>query len=78
MYSSKEITNKDNIVVEMKVEKTEKTEKSVLLKGINGSNKPPSDQVTIETVDTFNFIAFDYQNWYSLPQTAGYFWSLNC
>lgn len=52
VYSTKEMTNKDNIVVEMKVEKTEKTEKTVLLKGINGSNKPPSDQVTIETVGT--------------------------
>ncbi|GAA6082104.1 cell surface glycoprotein MUC18 isoform X3 [Tachysurus ichikawai] len=41
---TKETTNKDNIVVEMKAEKTEKTEKSVLLKGVNGNNKPPSDQ----------------------------------
>lgn len=41
------MTNKDNIVVEMKAEKTEKTEKTVLLKGVNGNNKPPSDQVTI-------------------------------
>lgn len=46
VYSTKETTNKDNIVVEMKAEKTEKT---VLLKGVNGNNKPPSDQVTIET-----------------------------
>ncbi|KAK3527376.1 hypothetical protein QTP86_021921 [Hemibagrus guttatus] len=38
---TKETTNKDNIVVEMKAEKTEKT---VLLKGVNGNNKPPSDQ----------------------------------
>ncbi|XP_026777432.1 cell surface glycoprotein MUC18 isoform X2 [Pangasianodon hypophthalmus] len=43
---TKEMTNKDNIVVEMKAEKTEKTEKSVLLKGVNGNNKPPSDQYT--------------------------------
>ncbi|XP_017315494.1 cell surface glycoprotein MUC18 isoform X1 [Ictalurus punctatus] len=43
---TKETTNKDNIVVEMKAEKTEKTEKSVLLKGVNGNNKPPSDQYT--------------------------------
>ncbi|XP_027034569.2 cell surface glycoprotein MUC18 isoform X2 [Tachysurus fulvidraco] len=41
---TKETANKDNIVVEMKAEKTEKTEKSVLLKGVNGNNKPPSDQ----------------------------------
>ncbi|KAG7314543.1 hypothetical protein KOW79_021846 [Hemibagrus wyckioides] len=41
---TKETTNKDNIVVEMKAEKTEKTEKTVLLKGVNGNNKPPSDQ----------------------------------
>lgn len=40
----------------MKAEKTEKTEKSVLLKGVNGSNKPPSDQVTIETLSTMKLI----------------------
>ncbi|XP_022534813.2 cell surface glycoprotein MUC18 isoform X1 [Astyanax mexicanus] len=40
-FSTKEKTNKDDIVVEMKADKTEK---SVLLKGVNGDKKPPSDQ----------------------------------
>nr|XP_021327367.1 cell surface glycoprotein MUC18 [Danio rerio] len=40
-YSTKEKTNKDDIVVEMKAKKTEE---SVLLKGINGEKKPPNDQ----------------------------------
>ncbi|KAI5608367.1 cell surface glycoprotein MUC18, partial [Silurus asotus] len=40
---SKETTNKDSIVVEMKADKTEKTEKSGLLTGVNGNNKPQSD-----------------------------------
>ncbi|XP_076867199.1 cell surface glycoprotein MUC18 isoform X1 [Brachyhypopomus gauderio] len=38
---TKEKTNKDDIVVEMKAEKTEK---SGLLKCVNGEKKPPSDQ----------------------------------
>ncbi|XP_060769441.1 cell surface glycoprotein MUC18 isoform X2 [Neoarius graeffei] len=41
---TKETTNNDSIVVEMKAEKNEKTEKSILLKGVNGNNKPPRDQ----------------------------------
>ncbi len=45
-YSTKEKTNKDDIVVEMKAKKTEE---SVLLKGVNGEQKPPNDQVTIRT-----------------------------
>ncbi|XP_067293900.1 cell surface glycoprotein MUC18 isoform X1 [Pseudorasbora parva] len=40
-YSTKEKTNKDDIVVEMKAKKTEE---SVLLKGVNGEKKPLSDQ----------------------------------
>ncbi|XP_016377258.1 cell surface glycoprotein MUC18-like [Sinocyclocheilus rhinocerous] len=40
-YSTKEKTNKDDIVVEMKAKKTEE---SVLLKGVNGEQKPPNDQ----------------------------------
>ncbi|XP_051552081.1 cell surface glycoprotein MUC18-like isoform X2 [Myxocyprinus asiaticus] len=40
---TKEKTNKDDIVVEMKAKKTEE---SVLLKGVNGENKPPTDQNT--------------------------------
>ncbi|XP_073697357.1 cell surface glycoprotein MUC18 isoform X2 [Garra rufa] len=40
-YSTKEKTNKDDIVVEMKAKKTEE---SVLLKGVNGEQKPPIDQ----------------------------------
>nr|XP_055056526.1 cell surface glycoprotein MUC18 [Misgurnus anguillicaudatus] len=40
---TKEKTNKDDIVVEMKANKTEE---SVLLKGINGDKKPPNDQST--------------------------------
>uniref|UniRef100_A0A673LJV3 Melanoma cell adhesion molecule a n=1 Tax=Sinocyclocheilus rhinocerous TaxID=307959 RepID=A0A673LJV3_9TELE len=43
---TKEKTNKDDIVVEMKAKKTEE---SVLLKGVNGEQKPPNDQVTIYT-----------------------------
>ncbi|XP_050964768.1 cell surface glycoprotein MUC18 isoform X2 [Labeo rohita] len=39
-YSAKEKTNKD-IVVEMKAKKTEE---SMLLKGVNGEQKPPNDQ----------------------------------
>ncbi|XP_072530519.1 cell surface glycoprotein MUC18 isoform X2 [Salminus brasiliensis] len=38
---NKEKTNKDDIVVEMKADKTEE---SVLLKGVNGDKKPPTDQ----------------------------------
>ncbi|XP_073697358.1 cell surface glycoprotein MUC18 isoform X3 [Garra rufa] len=38
---TKEKTNKDDIVVEMKAKKTEE---SVLLKGVNGEQKPPIDQ----------------------------------
>ncbi|XP_042580868.1 cell surface glycoprotein MUC18-like isoform X2 [Cyprinus carpio] len=38
---TKEKTNKDDIVVEMKAKKTEE---SVLLKGVNGEQKPPNDQ----------------------------------
>ncbi|KAL7838533.1 hypothetical protein AOLI_G00269370 [Acnodon oligacanthus] len=38
---TKEKTNKDDIVMEMKADKTEN---SVLLKGVNGDNKPPGDQ----------------------------------
>ncbi|KAI4900713.1 hypothetical protein NFI96_029146 [Prochilodus magdalenae] len=38
---TKEKTNKDDIVMEMKAEKTED---SVLLKGVNGDKKPPGDQ----------------------------------
>ncbi|XP_062844705.1 cell surface glycoprotein MUC18 isoform X2 [Trichomycterus rosablanca] len=38
---TKEANNKDNIVVEMKAEKTEESE---LLKGVNGNPKPPNDQ----------------------------------
>ncbi len=45
-YSTKEKTNKEDIVVEMKAKKTEE---SVLLKGVNGEQKPPNDQVTIRT-----------------------------
>uniref|UniRef100_A0A673IJV6 Cell surface glycoprotein MUC18-like n=1 Tax=Sinocyclocheilus rhinocerous TaxID=307959 RepID=A0A673IJV6_9TELE len=41
---TKEKTNKEDIVVEMKAKKTEE---SVLLKGVNGEKKPPNDQVTI-------------------------------
>ncbi|KTF95957.1 hypothetical protein cypCar_00039044, partial [Cyprinus carpio] len=41
VYSTKEKTNKDDIVVEMKAKKTEE---SVLLKGVNGEQKPPNDQ----------------------------------
>lgn len=44
VYSTKEKTNKDDIVVEMKAKKTEE---SVLLKGVNGEQKPPNDQVKI-------------------------------
>ncbi|XP_052413513.1 cell surface glycoprotein MUC18-like isoform X2 [Carassius gibelio] len=40
-YSTKEKTNKDDIVVEMKAKKIEE---SVLLKGVNGEQKPPNDQ----------------------------------
>ncbi|XP_026109450.1 cell surface glycoprotein MUC18-like isoform X2 [Carassius auratus] len=40
-YSTKEKTNKDDIVVEMKAKKTEE---SVLLKGVNGEKKPPNHQ----------------------------------
>uniref|UniRef100_A0A671QF12 Melanoma cell adhesion molecule a n=1 Tax=Sinocyclocheilus anshuiensis TaxID=1608454 RepID=A0A671QF12_9TELE len=43
---TKEKTNKDDIVVEMKAKKTEE---SVLLKGVNGEQKPTNDQVTIYT-----------------------------
>ncbi|KAM9440902.1 cell surface glycoprotein MUC18 isoform 2-T2 [Clarias gariepinus] len=42
----KETTNKDNIVVEMKAEKMQKTEKSVLLKGVNGNGKAPDNEYT--------------------------------
>ncbi|XP_057177250.1 cell surface glycoprotein MUC18-like [Triplophysa rosa] len=42
-YSTKEKTNKDDIVVEMKANKTED---SVLLKVVNGDKKPPTDQNT--------------------------------
>lgn len=45
-YSTKEKTNKDDIVVEMKAKKTEE---SMLLKSANGEKKPPNDQVTICT-----------------------------
>lgn len=45
-YSTKEKTNKDDIVVEMKAKKTEE---SVLLKGVNGEKKPLNDQVTMYT-----------------------------
>ncbi|XP_051980675.1 cell surface glycoprotein MUC18-like isoform X1 [Xyrauchen texanus] len=38
---TKEKTNTDDIVVEMKAKKMEE---SVLLKGVNGDNKPPTDQ----------------------------------
>ncbi|XP_016310302.1 cell surface glycoprotein MUC18-like [Sinocyclocheilus anshuiensis] len=38
---TKEKTNKEDIVVEMKAKKTEE---SVLLKGVNGEKKPPNDQ----------------------------------
>uniref|UniRef100_A0A8B9HG73 Melanoma cell adhesion molecule a n=1 Tax=Astyanax mexicanus TaxID=7994 RepID=A0A8B9HG73_ASTMX len=41
---TKEKTNKDDIVVEMKADKTEK---SVLLKGVNGDKKPPNHTETI-------------------------------
>ncbi|XP_026871691.2 cell surface glycoprotein MUC18 isoform X1 [Electrophorus electricus] len=41
-YSTEETTNKGDIVMEMKAEKTEK---SGLLKGVNGDKKPPSDQI---------------------------------
>ncbi|KTF83838.1 hypothetical protein cypCar_00046103, partial [Cyprinus carpio] len=40
-YSTKEKTNKDDIVVEMKAKKTEE---SMLLKSANGEKKPPNDQ----------------------------------
>ncbi|XP_016119380.1 cell surface glycoprotein MUC18-like [Sinocyclocheilus grahami] len=40
-YSTKEKTNKEDIVVEMKAKKTEE---SVLLKGVNGEKKTPNDQ----------------------------------
>lgn len=43
VYSTTEKTQKDDIVVEMKAEKTEE---SVLLKGVNGDKKPMNDQVT--------------------------------
>lgn len=52
VYNSKETTNKDNIVVEMKAEKMQKTEKSVLLKGVNGNGKAPDNEVDGETVGT--------------------------
>ncbi|MGH0149928.1 UNVERIFIED_CONTAM: hypothetical protein FKN15_016265 [Acipenser sinensis] len=39
-------SGKDDIVVEMK---TDKTEEAGLLQGVNGDKKPPSDQVTMET-----------------------------
>ncbi|XP_030648834.1 cell surface glycoprotein MUC18 [Chanos chanos] len=41
VYSTKEPVRKDDIVVEMKADKTEE---SVLLKGVNGDKKPPNDQ----------------------------------
>uniref|UniRef100_A0A3B1J7N2 Cell surface glycoprotein MUC18-like n=1 Tax=Astyanax mexicanus TaxID=7994 RepID=A0A3B1J7N2_ASTMX len=60
---TKEKTNKDDIVVEMKADKTEK---SVLLKGVNGDKKPPSDQVTIEAVGRtacgFSFIPYSFSS----------------
>lgn len=71
MYSTKETTNKDSIVVEMKAEKTEK---SVLLKGVNGNNKPPSDHVTIETVGTTHFIGLPLKG----LLLAGYFQLADC
>ncbi|KAI7813549.1 putative cell surface glycoprotein MUC18, partial [Triplophysa rosa] len=45
---TKEKTNKDDIVVEMKANKTED---SVLLKVVNGDKKPPTDQVTMIYVE---------------------------
>ena len=44
VHSTKENTTKDDIVVEMKTDA--KTEEAVLLKGVNGDKKGPSDQVT--------------------------------
>uniref|UniRef100_A0AAR2JFK5 Ig-like domain-containing protein n=1 Tax=Pygocentrus nattereri TaxID=42514 RepID=A0AAR2JFK5_PYGNA len=49
---TKEKTNKDDIVMEMKADKTEN---SVLLKGVNGDNKPPGDQVTIKPEGEHHF-----------------------
>ncbi|XP_066515710.1 cell surface glycoprotein MUC18 isoform X2 [Hoplias malabaricus] len=45
---SKEKNNKDEIVVEMKANKTEE---SGLLQGVNGSKKPPSDQYTANNME---------------------------
>ncbi|KAL6458602.1 hypothetical protein MHYP_G00320740 [Metynnis hypsauchen] len=42
---TKEKTNKDDIFMEMKADKPENSE---LLKGVNGDNKPPGDQVALE------------------------------
>ncbi len=44
-YSTKEKSNKDNIVVEMK---SDNTEEAVLL-GVNGEKQPPSNQVDVRS-----------------------------
>lgn len=43
VFSSKEKSSKDNIVVEMK---SDNTEEAILL-GVNGEKQPPSDQVNV-------------------------------
>lgn len=58
-YSTKEKTNKDDIVVEMKANKTED---SVLLKAANGDKKPPSDQVSTYSEISLSCVIFTSTN----------------